>query len=64
MSGREFEQTLRDGERWKSLVFCSLWGCKESDMTEQLNSNNIYNVCVCVCVYVLITESLESNTTL
>ena len=23
-----------------SLVCCSPWGCKESDMTEQLNTNN------------------------
>ena len=52
MSGREFEQTLQDGEGRKSLVFCSLWGCKESDTTEQLNSNNMYNKCVCVCVCV------------
>ena len=22
-----------------SLVCCSLWGCKESDMTERLNNN-------------------------
>ena len=26
---------LRDGQR--SLVCCSPWGCKDSDMTEQLN---------------------------
>ena len=24
-----------------SLVFCSLWGRKELDMTEQLNNNNL-----------------------
>ena len=28
-----FEQTLGDGEGQKSLTFCSLWGCKELDMT-------------------------------
>ena len=28
-----FEQTLGDGEGRKSLTFCSLWGCKELDMT-------------------------------
>ena len=27
--GLEFEQTLADGEGWRSLVGCSLWGCKE-----------------------------------
>ena len=29
--------TLRVGVGQRSLVCCSLWGCKESDMTEQLN---------------------------
>ena len=29
----------RDGEAPGSLVLCSPWGCKESDMTEWLNSN-------------------------
>ena len=35
-----FEQTLGDSEGQGSLVYCSSWGCKESDMTEPLNSNN------------------------
>ena len=29
-----------DGEGQGSLACCSPWGCKESDMTGQLNSNN------------------------
>ena len=33
----EFEQTLGDSEGQECLLCCSLWGCKESDMTEQLN---------------------------
>ena len=33
----EFEQTLGDGEGLGSLMCCSLWGCKELDMTERLN---------------------------
>ena len=37
LNGHEFEQALRDGEGWGSLVCCSPWDCKESDMTEQLN---------------------------
>ena len=37
----EFEQTLRDSEGQGSLVCCSPWGHKESDMTEQLNNNKI-----------------------
>ena len=36
----EFEQTPGDGEGQGSLVCCSPWGRKESDMTKQLNNNN------------------------
>ena len=39
LSGHEFEQTLGDSERQRSLVCYSSWGPKESDMTERLNSN-------------------------
>ena len=39
LNGNEFEQALGDGERQGSLASCSLWSHKESDMTEQLNSN-------------------------
>ena len=37
LSGREFEQAPEDGEGQGSLVCCSPWSLKESDMTEQLN---------------------------
>ena len=33
LNGHEFEQTLRDSEGQESLVCCSLWGHKDSDMT-------------------------------
>ena len=36
LNGREFEQTLGDGEGQGSLAWCSPWGRKESDMTERL----------------------------
>ena len=45
LDGPEFEQTLRvtDGQgnldRW---TCCRPWGCKESDMTEQLNWTELY----------------------
>ena len=39
LNGHEFEQTLGDGEGQGSLACCSLWGCKELDMTWQLNNN-------------------------
>ena len=32
----EFEQVLGVGDGQGSLVCCSPWGCKESDMTERL----------------------------
>ena len=36
----ELGQTPGDGEAQGSLACCSPWGCEESDMTWQLNSNN------------------------
>ena len=38
--GHEFEQAPGDGEGQGSLVCCSPWGRKESDMTERLNNSN------------------------
>ena len=35
----EFEQAPGDGKGQGSLVYCSPWGCKEWDMTEQLNNS-------------------------
>ena len=37
LDGHEFEQALGVGDEQGSLVCCSPWGCKELDMTEQLN---------------------------
>ena len=39
LNGHEFEQSLEDGERQGSLLCCSTWGCKDSDMTERLNNS-------------------------
>ena len=44
LDGHEFEQALGDDERQGSLACCSLWGLKESGMTEQLNQNTIDGV--------------------
>ena len=41
-NGHEFEQAWRDCEQ-RSLICCSPWGCKESDMTEQLNTTTTNN---------------------
>ena len=40
LHGPEFEQTPGDSEGQGRLAGCSPWGCKESDMTYQLNNNN------------------------
>ena len=39
LNGHEYEQILRDGEGQVNLECCSPWGCKQSDMSEQLNNN-------------------------
>ena len=44
LSGHEFEQSVGDGEEQGSLACCSPWGCKESDMTEQLNNKNRHEI--------------------
>ena len=40
LNGHESEQTPGGCEGQGSLVCCSPWGRKESDMTQQLNNNN------------------------
>ena len=37
LDGHGFGWTLGVGDGQKGLACCGLWGCKESDMTEQLN---------------------------
>ena len=39
LNGHELGQTPGDGEGQGSLACCSPWGCRESDMTWQLNNN-------------------------
>ena len=34
LNGHEFQQTAGDGEGQGSLACCSLWSCKELDMTK------------------------------
>ena len=44
LDGHEFEWTPGVGDRQGGLVCCDSWGCKESDMTEQLNwTENLNN---------------------
>ena len=37
LDGHEFEWTPGVGDRQGGMACCNSWGCKESDMTEQLN---------------------------
>ena len=37
LNGHEFEQAPGAGDGQGSLECCSLWGCKELEMTERLN---------------------------
>ena len=37
LGGHEFEKAPGVGDGQGNLACCSPWGCKESDMTEQLN---------------------------
>ena len=54
----EFEQILEDSQR--SLVCCSLWTYKESDMIEQLN--NHWPRIVLLIIYVTPSISHENST--
>ena len=45
---RYVEQNLGNSEGQGSLACCGPWGCKELDMTQQLNSNNMKNVKVLI----------------
>ena len=49
-------QTLEGSEGQGSLACCSPWGHKESDMTEQLNSNSCSEN-----IFMTITSSLSIN---
>ena len=39
LDGHEFEQTPGDSEGQGSLMWCTPWGCTESDPTQQLDNN-------------------------
>ena len=45
LNGHEFEQTPGDSEGQRSLVCCSPWDQKESDMTKQLNNSSKSLLC-------------------
>ena len=41
LCGHAFERAPGVGDEQGSLGCCSPWGCKESDMTEQLNRTKV-----------------------
>ena len=45
LNGHEFEQAPGVGDGQGSLVCCSLWGCKESHTTEELNWTELMLMC-------------------
>jgi len=47
LNGHEFEEAPGVGDGQRGLVCCSPWGCKESDMTEQLNWAKTYKPTMC-----------------
>ena len=52
LDAHELDQTLGGSEGQGSLACHSSWGCKESEMTEQLNSNNTYKSMLDIWLYV------------
>ena len=48
LNEHEFEQALGNGGGQGSLARCSLWGRKESDMTQRLKNNNDKNTTIVV----------------
>ena len=46
LDGHEFEQALGVGGGQGSVACSSLWGCRESDMTEGLNWTELKAVCI------------------
>ena len=51
LNGHELEQTPRDGKGQESLVCCSPWGRKESDMTEWTTKANFICDFFKYCIY-------------
>ena len=61
LNGHEFESTLGVGDGQGSLACYSPWGCKESDMTEQLNwTDFVKTLNTCHCRY-LMTEAYSNR---
>ena len=53
LDGHEFEPTSGDGDGQGNLVYCSPWGHKESDTTEQLNWTENVHVVTASCFTII-----------
>ena len=42
LNGHKFEQIPGDGKEQRSPKCCHPWGCKESNMMDQLNSKDLF----------------------
>ena len=65
----KFEQALGIGDGQGGLACCSLWGHKESDPTEQLNSTDAYsaiaiNTKIILCLWASLSKFLFRHDTL
>ena len=58
LNGREFGQTLGDGEGHESLACYSPWGHEESDMTWWLNKNIPLYVCTTASLYIHLSMNI------
>ena len=62
VSGLEFEQILGDSEGQGSLVCCSPWGCRKSDITVEAWSLNHWTAsevpkyCLILCPHFVVLE--------
>ena len=63
LNEHEFEQALGNGEGQGSLVCCSPWGCKASDMTERLHHHhtNIHGALRAWGVYMYCLQSADED---
>ena len=62
LNGQEFEQASGVDEGQGSLACCSPRGCKESDTTEQLNTNSSVSLdSVLVCPFFRATEKSDHS---
>ena len=59
LNGHGFKQALGDAEGQGSLVCCSPWVTKESDMTERMNNNNNIPVYLCTTISVFVYLSMD-----